>query len=493
MLITNALYSAKSNMASACQNPDVIDNYVYREISLHRFLGPKDPSLAGQIQINRFGVIPKKHQPGTWRLITDLSFPSGSSVNDGIEPELCSLRYTSIDDATRLILSKGYGAQLAKLDIENAYRLVPIHPDDRHLLGMKWKGNPYMDTALPFGLRSAPKIFNAIADALHWMLQKEDINSLHYLDDYFLVGFPNSDECGLALHKTTSFCSRLGVPLATHKTEGPSTKLTILGIELDTHAGILRLPSDKFARLRREISVWATKKSCCKRDLLSIIGQLQHACCVVKPGRSFLRRMIQLSTVVKKMHHLIRLNAGFRSDLKWWATFLYSWNGVSMMSALGIQRHSATITSDASGSWGCEAFDSQFQLSWPVTWVPLHITVKELLPIVLAVAMRGHQWQGKLVRCRCDNAAVVAILRSGTSKDANVMHLVRSLFFFLARYNLNWLRTHIPGVDNTAADALSRNDSPLFLSQVRSAKPQPDQIPKELIQTLVLQRPDWTS
>ena len=64
-------------------------------------------------------------------------------------------------------LQKGYGAQLAKLDMESAYRQVPVHTDDRFLLGMKWKGNLYVDTALPFGLRYAPKIFNAVADALH--------------------------------------------------------------------------------------------------------------------------------------------------------------------------------------------------------------------------------------------------------------------------------------------------------------------------------------
>ena len=68
-----------------------------------------------------------------------------------------------------------------------------------------------------------------------------------------------------------------------------------------------------------------------ERELLSLIGQLQHACCVVRPGRTFLRRMINLSTVAKELHHRIRLNLGFRSDLQWWATFLPSWIGVGIM------------------------------------------------------------------------------------------------------------------------------------------------------------------
>ena len=56
--------------------------------------------------------------------------------------------------------------QLAKLDIKQAYRMVPIHPTDRLLLAMKWRGKTFIDKALPFGLRSAPLIFTSIADAL---------------------------------------------------------------------------------------------------------------------------------------------------------------------------------------------------------------------------------------------------------------------------------------------------------------------------------------
>ena len=100
----------------------------------------------------------------------DLSHPKGEGVNDGIEPELCTLRYTSVDEAVQRILGKGPGALLEKFNVEIAYRVVPVHPADRWLLGMRWREKLYMyiDTALPFGLRSVPKLFNAIADALEW-------------------------------------------------------------------------------------------------------------------------------------------------------------------------------------------------------------------------------------------------------------------------------------------------------------------------------------
>lgn len=97
-----------------------------------------------------------------------------------------------------------------------------------------------------------------------------------------------------------------------------------------------------------------------------------------------------------------------------------------------------------------------------------------------------------MVRCWCDNTVVVAILGSGRSKDA-LMHLMRSLFFFLAAFDINLSAAHIPGVENGAADALSRNKAPSFLLQVPTARENPTEIPAELVQMLVHQQPDWMS
>ena len=488
--------SVKANMHSAVTNSEVIDSYLGKELSMGRVLGPLDPRVGAQMQVSRFGVIPKNHQPGKWRLILDLSHPAGASVNDGIERELCSLKYTSVDEAVQRFSELGKGALLAKLDIESAYRLIPVHPDDRLLLGMSWKGNLYADASLPFGLRSAPKIFNAVADALMWIMGQQGTRAIHYLDDYLLFGAPNTPECQLALARTLATCDRLGVPIAKHKTEGPACQLTFLGIELDTQAGVVRLPPEKLMRLQREIRGWSERKAGSKRELLSLIGQLQHACCVVKPGRSFLRRMISLSTVAKELHHRIRLNVGFRSDLQWWATFLQSWNGVSVTGPHPSQAWQATITSDASGNWGCGSFSSEghwFQLQWPSSWATVHITVKELLPIIVSIALWDRSWHGSSVRCRCDNAAVVAIIRSGTCKDDLAMHLLRCLFFFVAAFDIKLWSVHIPGVCNGAADALSRDNHTSFLAQVPSARRQADVIPPEMLEVLVTRRPDWTS
>ena len=159
-------------------------------------------------------------------------------------------------------------------------------------------------------------------------------------------------------------------------------------------------------------------------------------------------------------------------------------------------REAATITSDASGSWGCGAFMSEgtwFQLQWPQSWEGVHITVKELVPVVLGLAVWGSKWQGKTIRCLCDNAAVVADLNSGRSKNDLVMHLLRSLFFITAKYNVYIVGEHIPGAENGAADALSRDNLPTFMQLVPHAHPTPTALPEELVEAIVLSQPDWMS
>ena len=111
----------------------------------------------------------------------------------------------------------------------------------------------------------------------------------------------------------------------------------------------------------------------------------------------------------------------------------------------------------------------------------------------MACAVWGWQWSAKSVKCFCDNAAVVAILNSGTSKDMLAMHLIGCLAFFRAHYNIFLFAEHIPGKDNTAADSLSRDNLPLFFQVCLLAARVPSPILEELVQALVLVRPDWTA
>ena len=424
-----ACHAATRNMPSASQCERKVSEFLASKCAAGRVLGPFDHSLLPMVHINRLGEVPKS-TPGKWRLIVDLSYPDGQSPNDVIQEAHCSLTYISVDEAVRAVLRLGQGALLAKVDIRNAYRNVPVHPDDRWLLGMSWKGGIFIDTVLPFGLRSAPKIFNTMADALEWVVRENGVREIyHYLDDFLVLGAPKSTDCADGLHTLMHWTTWLGFPIAEEKVEGPSTRLTFLGIEIDSEALTLRLPDDK---LRALLASWRGRRWCHKSELQSLAGKLQHATKVVRPGRTFLRQVFELLRATYRGHHHFRLNRGMRSDLAWWDLFLESWNGVSMLHQQRLAIPDHELYTDASGGYGCGALWAShwLQFEWPLSYIEVPIAPKELVTIVIACFLWGRAWQGQVVHVHSDNEAVVAVVNPGYSKDTQMMHLVRCLFFY---------------------------------------------------------------
>ena len=128
-----------------------------------------------------------------------------------------------MDDAVQLILELGVNAYMAKLDIRQAYRNVPVYPQDWWLLGIHWQGQHYIDTVLLFGLCSAPKMFCTISDKLEWVLHQHGVVHLvKYIDDFLVVGPAGSQACQRRVTEVCSVCEELGLPLAVQKLEGPA-------------------------------------------------------------------------------------------------------------------------------------------------------------------------------------------------------------------------------------------------------------------------------
>ena len=309
-----------------------------------------------------------------------------------------------------------------------------------------------------------------------------------------ILGPPTSLKCQEDLHTIIRVCKDLGVPLALEKIEGPSTTLPFLGIVLDTVVMETRLPHDKLERMCNMISTWLNKKKATKREILSLVGLLQHATKVVRYGRPFLSRMYATAVKVKQLDYYTHLNRDFRFDLHWWNTFLVSWNGLSLLRNIPVapQFH---IHTDASGSWGCGAVfrDQWFQLPWEESWFKANITAKELVSIVLSTAVWGPQLHRSQVCYHCDNSSVVAALSKGSAHDIVVMQLLRCLWFFIAHYNIHIVCDHIAGSKNVVADHLSRNNLSSFFSSCPQASAISTPLPPALLKIVAIPGPDWTS
>ena len=204
---------------------------------------------------------------------------------------------------------------------------------------------------------------------------------------------------------------------------------------------------------------------------------------MVRPGRRFLRGVFRLLSQFRRPDHQIRLNAAFRADLEWWHTFVSAWNGVSMMLKESLLFPGVVVWSDASGSWGCGAhWGNQWcQVPWGewLGFASASIAAKELLPIIVATAIWGPWWKGLVVMCHCDNEAVVASIKGGYCRDPGMAHMLRYLFYLEVRFDILLTATHVAGVDNKAADAISRNKLDVFL--ISSPRPHGHQAGSHLV------------
>lgn len=477
------------NLISASKHPGVVSANLDKEVKLGRVAGPFPFSPLPNLQCHPVGVVPKKHS-SEWRTIYHLSYPEGDSLNDYIPKDPYSLQYVKVDDAIRVLQSLGPGSYLAKTDLKSAFRLIPIHPDDWNLLGIYWKAQFYVDLYLPFGLRSAPYLFNQLSEALEWILKHNYglQHVLHILDD-FLVIEPSRVQCLTSFSTLLRVFMSLKAPLVASKTLGPSQVLEFMGIVLDSARMEARLPEDKLARTRELLTSFKGRRSARLVELQSLIGTLQFACKVVIPGRTFLQRIINLTSKVPSRFHHIRLNREFFKDLDMWQLFLTGWNGRSFFLDNNVTPSpDIELFTDAASTVGFGGyFDGKwFQGRWPQ---PMQLNRKqgisiewqELFPIVVACAIWHPHFVGKRLQFWCDNESVVTIINSGHSKAPRIMDLLRTLTLLSMKHNFFVRARHVPGASNDIADALSRFQVARFRAVAPKADRDPCTIPPSLM------------
>lgn len=177
------------------------------------------------------------------------------------------------------------------------------------------------------------------------------------------------------------------------KTFGPDQILPFVGIILDTLIHEARLPPDKVLKCRQCIENFKGRKSVTLQELQSVIGLLNFACCVVLPGRTFLRRLIDLTIGYSRPNMHICLNAEAKANLTMWDTFLSNFNGVSFFhSDRWVSSQTLKLHTDSVGSLGFGAIFGAHWIygAWPQRWKSFHITFLEFYPIVAALFTWGH-------------------------------------------------------------------------------------------------------
>ena len=466
------------NWPSAYEHYGAVQASITKDISYGTKVGPfSEVPFPDQFVGSPMGAFSKRS--GKVRVIHDLSWPPTSSVNDFIDPDEYRVEYMSIDDVVEHVKLLGPSCYIAKLDLADAFKHVPVRPEDWPLLGSSWYVynkdtnmydlQYYFDRVLMFGGRSSPRLFNDIAKAAAFIMQQHGVTYCdQYLDD-FVTAATSSEQCDDNLATMLQTCADLGFSVNPQKVHPASTCLEFLGIVIDTTNMELRISEERLSSVMDELEQWRGKKQATKREVLSLIGKLIFISRVVRSGRTFVRHMIHLAKKVRQLHHKIKLNRAFQADINWWISFLPTWNGISIMYdhdwVTNVDLDLYTDASDKAvagyfnGAWYVELVtDTNHSINW-----------RELYAVVLAAATWSKQWAGKRVLFHCDNQAICHVLCSQTSRSPELMQLVRALFYIAASTPFEFSATYVNTKKNCVADALSRLDFARFWNLVPGA------------------------
>ena len=391
----------------------------------------------------------------------------------------------------------GKGALLAKFDLKRAYSAFPIRECERRFLGMFWKDSNYVDLALPL-VYPEPQIFLTGGPiCLEWVFSdaesvcEDDIQ--HYYDDFLNVGPPGSDQCQLAQDTCLAVCDYLGVPVEHSKTISATTSLKYLGFILDSEQLEIRLPKEKQDNVLRASSAWSNKCAGSKRDLLSLIGLLQHCSQGIPLGHPFLRHLIDRAHSVGESHHFVHLSIWEKDDIRWWFHLISAWNGKSLFLRPKWETGpDDTVSSDAASNYGFSAHlkNGWFADKWPRDTQDISVLVKEMILIIIAAELWGHLWARKRVLCQSDNLSAVSTLQSGLCRARHLAFCLHELSTRAVLNNFSFTAKHVPGWRNSASDALSRFHFQDFRSLVPDANTVSTPVPQALLSKLLF--PPWT-
>ena len=454
------LAPAQKNHFSAEAYPSHVQHYIDTEIQHGALLGPFDgPPVEGS-HISPLMTRPKKGSVHR-RVIMDLSYPAGCSINDGVDPinyvdGPLSVKLPTVATMETRVLELGPGAFLYKTDLARGYRQLRIDPTDWGLLTFKHEGKFYMDLCPPFGLRSSAMMMVRTTNAISHLHRRRGFYSISYIDD-FGGAERERETAAAALSTLQALFKDLGVDEAQKKICEPSQVLTWLGIEFDTVKMTMSIPPTKLTEIAETLREWQGKSRANLHEVQSIFGLLQFVTSVAPQARLFTNRILETMRELGPGRYTT-LSWGFRRDLKFFQDLIPLFKGVKIMDKPDLPaQHSLELDACLSGCGaicGYEYYGRPFPDN--VRAQQHNIAHLELLNIVVAVKVWAASWAGHKVRVECDNMNSVLTLQNARAKDPFMVHCAREIHFWCARHDIEILISHAPGAMMQRADALSR-------------------------------------
>ena len=266
-----------TNHFSAKQHRQAVFSYLVKEKQFGAIMGPIDEPHCYAIHCSP--LLTRSKDIDKRRVILDLSYPKGASLNDQVDRKLFdssafSLRLPTVDDVVKEISRHGDDVTLAKIDIARAFRNLRMDPADAMKLGIKWQDDVYIDAVVAFGWVHGSAAFQRVGDAVTFIERKAGIKMVAYIDDYIII----SPKLSAQRHFDTlaSILAQLGLPSNQDKQTPPCRALTCLGIKIDLDQNTLSIDPDKLASIYAECKSVVNRRHLTKRAFQSLLGKLLY-------------------------------------------------------------------------------------------------------------------------------------------------------------------------------------------------------------------------
>ena len=451
------------NHKGATEHPEALEEYIQKERTYGAVMGPFQViPFEDNLGISPLSTRPKKDSEER-RVIVDLSFPPGQSVNDGIMKDnylgfSTQLTFPKTDDFALRIYTLGTGALMFKIDLKRYFRQLDLDPGDYSLVGYVINHQLYFDKMVPMGVRTGPYIAQRVSSAITWIVKQLEYFLLNYVDDF--VGAERGNRAWKAYDFLTKLLRDLWVQTSPEKRVPPTTRLDFLGTTFDSEKMTMEVPPQKLQEIKEILDQWLAKDSATRQEMESLIGKLQFAARCVRAGRVFLARIINwLKGTDRKNKYQIPPQA--HRDIVWWHTFIQTYNGISLIwlhTCPGTDRVMAT-DSNLEGYGGISG-QEYFRGKFPAELKGKNIAILELWAVLIGLRLWSKKFKGYYFWIHVDNEAVATILNTGASKQEEMQSLLREIAYIAAQNQFVIKAKHIMGVTNRIPDWLSRWKEP---------------------------------
>ena len=448
------------NHPSACSNPSHVTQYLHTELDHGAMLGPfVSPPFLHWFRTNPTMTRPKRDSDNL-RVILDLSYPLGRSVNSSIPVEALDgaqfkLRLPAPSALAASIRSLGPGCDMFKVDLSRAYRQLRSDRLDWPFFGIHWQDEFFLDVAVPFGLRHGASACQRTTEAVVKVASHRHGTKAHpYIDDTSAAALPAVSSW--QYQGLLNIMVELGLDAALAKCQPPSRRMIWVGVVYDSDNLTMAIDPERISEARWLCAEFLHRDFIMLREIQSLVGKIFHVSKCASPAHRFCSRLLDLLRAAQRTSPL-PVTEQARLDARWFYSFLPLCNGMALIKS---DTADLVVQVDAclASAGGVCATMGYYHFRFPqgIAQCGFCIAALEAFNILVACRLWAPVWKGQHVLLFSDSWVVVCAINSGAAFEPLIRAVMREIWLLAAVFDIELVVRHRPGASMVTADALSR-------------------------------------